>query len=299
MNTFGLHTFAIAPVWDLARIEPQMDRLKELGIGLMEIPLLRPEEIDIKRTRGFAIHYGVELIPSLGLPRALDVVERPDEALDFLQPAFKVCNEVGSEALGGVTYGTIGKTTGRAPTKQEIDGMCRFLERAAKAAKSRGLKLGIEPCNRYETHLINRGIDAAKIIERVGADNIFIHLDTYHMHIEEESFASGFEAAAPYLGYVHVSEANRGVPGRGMLNWRACMKAIADIGYRGAITLESMNHVDVDIAGGLAVWRPVAEDPRDVIEVGLPFLREEARKAGLTLGQTPRRRAAPSISRAF
>jgi D-psicose/D-tagatose/L-ribulose 3-epimerase len=62
------------------------------------------------------------------------------------------------------------------------------------------------------------------------------------------------------------------------------MKAIADIGYQGAITLESMNHVDVDIAGGLAVWRPVAEDPRDVIEVGLPFLREEARKAGLTLG---------------
>ncbi len=284
MNVFGLHTFAIAPVWDLARIEPQMDRLKELGIGLMEIPLLRPEEIDTRRTRSFANHYGVELVPSLGLPRALDVVERPDEALDFLEPAFKVCNEVGAEALGGVTYGTIGKTTGRAPTRKEIDGMCRFLERAAKAAKARGLKLGIEPCNRYETHLINRGIDAARIIERIGAPNIFIHLDTYHMHIEEESFAAGFEAAAPYLGYVHVSEANRGVPGRGMLNWAACMKAIADIGYQGAITLESMNHVDVDIAGGLAVWRPVAEDPRDVIEVGLPFLREEAKKAGLTLG---------------
>ncbi|RVC76659.1 sugar phosphate isomerase/epimerase [Mesorhizobium sp. M4A.F.Ca.ET.022.05.2.1] len=285
MNTFGLHTFAIAPVWDLARIEPQMDRLKEHGIGLMEIPLLRPEEIDTKRTRGFATHYGVELIPSLGLPRSLDVVERPDEALDFLQPAFKVCNEVGSEALGGVTYGTIGKTTGQAPTRKEIDGMCRFLERAAKSAKARGLKLGIEPCNRYETHLINRGIDATRVIERVGAENIFIHLDTYHMHIEEESFAAGFEAAAPFLGYVHVSEANRGVPGRGMINWAACMKAIADIGYEGPITLESMNHVDVDIAGGLAVWRPVAEDPRDVIEVGLPFLRDEARKAGLSLGR--------------
>lgn len=104
------------------------------------------------------------------------------------------------------------------------------------------------------------------------------------MHIEEESFEAGFRAAAPYLGYVHVSEASRGVPGRGMLNWSACMKAISDIGYSGAITLESMNHVDVDIAGGLAVWRPVAENPDDVIGVGLPFLREEARKAGLQLG---------------
>ncbi|UVK36104.1 sugar phosphate isomerase/epimerase [Mesorhizobium sp. AR10] len=284
MNTFGLHTFAVAPVWDLDLIEPQMERLKALGIGLLEIPLLRPEEIDTKRTRAFAERQGVELIPSLGLPRTLDVVERPDEALAFLEPAFKVCNEVGAKALGGVTYGTIGKTSGRAPTAGEIDGMCRFLVRAAKAAKAHGLKLGIEPCNRYETHLINRGIDATRIIERVGADNIFIHLDTYHMHIEEESFAAGFAAAAPFLGYVHVSEANRGVPGRGMLNWAACMQAIAAIGYTGAITLESMNHVDVDIAGGLAVWRPVADNPSDVIEVGLPFLREEARKAGLTLG---------------
>jgi len=261
-----------------------MERLKELGIGLLEIPLLRPEEIDTRRTRAFAERWGVDVIPSLGLPASLDVVARPDEALAFLEPAFAVCEAVGSAALGGVTYGTIGKTSGRAPTKAEIDGMCRFLGRAAKAAKAHGLKLGIEPCNRYETHLINRGVDAAVIIERVGADNIFIHLDTYHMHIEEESFDDGFKAAAPYLGYVHVSEANRGVPGRGMLNWAACMKAIADIGYTGAITLESMNHVDVDIAGGLAVWRPVADNPDDVIGVGLPFLREEARKAGLTLG---------------
>jgi D-psicose/D-tagatose/L-ribulose 3-epimerase len=284
MNVFGLHTFAVAPVWDLDLIEPQMERLKGLGIGLLEIPLLRPEEIDTLRTRAFAERWNVELIPSLGLPASLDVVARPDEALAFLEPAFGVCEAVGSAALGGVTYGTIGKTTGRAPTAGEIDGMCRFLVRAAKAAGGHGLKLGIEPCNRYETHLINRGIDAARIIERVGADNIFIHLDTYHMHIEEESFEAGFRAAAPYLGYVHVSEANRGVPGRGMLNWAACMKAISDIGYSGAITLESMNHVDVDIAGGLAVWRPVAENPDDVISVGLPFLREEARKAGLQLG---------------
>ncbi len=284
MTTFGLHTFAIAPVWDLARIEPQVERLKEYGIGLFEIPLLRPEEIDTKRTRAFGSRYGVDLVPSLGLPKSLDIVENPDHGIAFLQPAFRVCAEVGSFGLGGVTYGTIGKTSGKAATTREIDGVCRFLERAAKSARDHGLKLGIEPCNRYETHLINTGRDAARIIERVGADNIFIHLDTYHMNIEEESFADGFNAAASYLGYVHVSEANRGVPGRGTVNWDACFKAIADIGFKGPITLESMNHVDVDIAGGLAVWRPVAERPDDVIEVGLPFLRESARKAGVMLG---------------
>ncbi|MEI5676937.1 MULTISPECIES: sugar phosphate isomerase/epimerase family protein [unclassified Mesorhizobium] len=284
MSTFGLHTFAVAPVWDIARIDPQMDRLKEHGIGLLEIPLLRPEEIDTKRTRSFAAHYRVELFCSLGLPASLDVVERPEEGLEYLESAFRVCAEVGSFGLGGVTYGTIGKTTDRARTKKEIDSICRFLERAAKTAKAYGVKIGIEPRNRYETHLINRGIDAARIIERIGAENIFIHLDTYHMHIEEESFAAVLETAAPYLGYVQVSEANRGVPGRGMLNWDAAFKAMADVGYEGPITLESMNRVDADVAGKSDVWGSVAENPDDVIEVGLPFLREAARKAGLTLG---------------
>jgi D-psicose/D-tagatose/L-ribulose 3-epimerase len=285
MNLFGLHTFAVSPVWDVDRIEPEMDRISKHGIGLFEIPLLRPEEIDIGATNAFKKRHDVEVVCSLGLPKSLDVAERSDEALAFMRPAFEVTRAVGSAALSGVTYGTIGRTTGRAVTEREIDGMCRFLAAAAKEAKAHGLKLGIEPCNRYETHLMNRGIDAARIIERVGADNIFIHLDTYHMHIEEDSFAEGFRAAAPYLGYLHVSEANRGVPGKGMINWALAMRAIADIGYNGTITLESMNHVDVDIAGGLAVWRPVADNPDDVIDLGLPFLRDAARQAGLTLGR--------------
>jgi D-psicose/D-tagatose/L-ribulose 3-epimerase len=284
MNVFGLHTFAIAPSWELDRIERRIEELKEHGIGLLEVPLSKAEEIDTRRSRAFASRWGVELVCSLGLPGVLDIVERPDEGLDFLAPAYKVCAESGSFALCGVTYGTIGKGTGRAATKREIDGVCRFLERAARLAKTFGLKLGIEPCNRYETHLINRGEDAARIIERIGAENIVIHLDTYHMHIEEESFEAAFKAAEPYLGYVQLSEANRGVPGRGMLDWPAAMKAIAEIGYRGAITLESLNHVDTEMAGGLAMWRPVAERPDDVIEIGLPFVRDEAKKAGITLG---------------
>lgn len=285
MNVLGLHVFAIAPEWDIGAIEPQMERLKSYGVGLLEIPLLRPDEIDIHGTRALADRHGVELLCSLGLPRTLDVVERPDEALGFLGTAMEATRAIGGSALAGVTYGTIGKTTGRGPTTKEIDGVCSFLERAGRQAASYGLRLGIEPCNRYETHLINRGADAAAIIERTGADNIFIHLDTYHMNIEEMSFEAGFRAAAPFLGYVHVSEANRGVPGRGTIEWAKVMKAIAGIGFQGPIALESMNHVHEDIAGGLAVWRPVAENPDDVIDAGLPFLRQEAEKAGLKLGR--------------
>jgi D-psicose/D-tagatose/L-ribulose 3-epimerase len=271
MNLLGLHASAIAPAWDPGRVEPQMERLGEHGVGLFEIPLLRPAGIDARRARAFASRWGVELFASLALPQALDIVERPQEGLDFLEPAFRVCADLGSFGLGGMTYGAIGRTAGRPPTQKEIDGVCRFLERAARAARTHGLKLGVEPCNRYETHLINRARDAANIVERVGAENIFIHLDTAHMHIEEESFAAGFEAAAPFLGYVQASEGNRGVPGRGMLNWLAAFKALAAIGYSGPITLESLSHAEV------------AGRPDEVIDEGLPFLKEKAREAGLTL----------------
>lgn len=277
----GLHTFAIAPVWDVARIERHMERLKTIGVGLFEIPLLRPAEIDIAATRDFAERHDMRLVASLGLPDTLDVGARPEEALDFLRPALDVTKAIGSDCLSGVTYATIGKTSGKPPTQTEMDGVCRFLDKAAREAGKRGLKLGIEPCNRYETHLLNTAAQARQCVERVGADNLFIHLDTYHMHIEEQGFARGFADALPYLGYVHLSESNRGVPGQGMVNWPACMAALKQCGYEGAMTLESMNHVDADIAGGLAIWRPVASHPDDVIDKGLPFLVQKAREAGL------------------
>lgn len=169
MNTFGLHTFAISTDWDVALIEPQVDRVKAHGVGLMEIPLLRPAERDTESARVFVERRGIELICSLGLPGHLDMIDRPAEALDFLVPAFEAARAVGSTALAGVTYGTIGHTSGAAATEREISGVCRFPEKAARRAGERGLRLGVEPCNRSETHLMNRGIDAARIMERVGA----------------------------------------------------------------------------------------------------------------------------------
>ena len=161
MNTFGLHTFAIAPVWDLARIEPQMDRLKELGIGLLEIPLLRPEEIDTKRTRAFAEPLRCRAY-SVARPAAL-ARRRGAAGRGAGLPRTGLRRLRRGGQLRRWAASPMARSARRPDARrraEEIDGMCRFLVRAAKAAKAHGLKLGIEPCNRYETHLINRGIDA-------------------------------------------------------------------------------------------------------------------------------------------
>ena len=108
-------------------------------------------------------------------------------------------------------------------------------------------------------------------------------LDRTIRNIEEVGMARGIADAGGHPGYVHASEANRGGPGRGCLDWAGLCRGLAEAEFGGPVVLESFVHLDPDIAAGLAVWRPVAERPEEVIDVGLPFLREHAAAAGLPL----------------
>ncbi len=283
MARLGLHTFALAPNWDQERFAARAEDLRRYGVTVIEVPLLQPGRLDCAGLASFAKSHGFKVAPSLGLPAALDVVSDPDPGIAFLKQAFADCRAVGAEALSGVTYGVIGRTSGAPRTDAEWDGTCRFVARAAAAARAEDLRLGLEPCNRYETHILNTAADAVALIERVGTDNLFVHLDTYHMNIEEAGFAEGFAAAGSHLGYVHLSEAHRGVPGTGSIDWDAVFSGLVTTGFDGAMTLESMNHVHPEIAGGLAIWRPVADRPDDVIDLGLPFLRAAAEHANLEI----------------
>ena len=283
MAILGVHTLAVAPAWTPAAARGFLPWLKEHGVGLMEVPLLRPEEIDIAGTRAVAREFDIQLACSLGLPASIDSTGDPDAAIAFLTRALEVTAGIEAIALTGVTYSTIGRTSGAPPTVRERDAVARVVEGGARAARARGLKLGVEPCNRYETHLVNTVTDGVEIVERVGAENVFVHPDSYHMNIEEVAMASGIADAGEHLGYVHASEANRGVPGRGTLDWTGLCRGLAEAEFEGPVVLESFVHLDPDIAAGLAVWRPVAEEPAEVIDVGIPFLREHAAAAGLAL----------------
>ena len=281
MSRLGIHTLTVAPDWSPEAAERILPRLRECGVTLVEIPLLDPGGFDAVGARRAAERHGVAVACSLGLPDWLDVTRDTDSAVEFLDQVFRSARDAGSDCVTGVTYGTIGRTSGHPPRPAEIDAICRLVERAAATAASLGMTLGIEPCNRYETHLLNTARQAVEIIERVGADNVFVHLDTYHMNIEERSFGEGFEDAGEHLGYVHLSEANRGVPGAGNIAWDAVFGSLAAVDFDGTLTFESFVHIAPELAAGIAIWRPVAERPDDVLDVGIPFLLSKAADAGL------------------
>ena len=281
MARLGAHAFLWAPDWTRQAAERVLTTAAAAGLDLVEIPLLRPDEVDAAHTKAFAEEVGVALTCSLGLPAESTLPDHPAEAEAFLKRTLDVCHALGASVLTGVTYATLGRLSGRPPEDAEYATIVAALRPVARHAASLGMGLGIEACNRYETHLVNTGRQAAEMVERVGEDNVFAHLDTYHMNIEEQSYEQGFADAGKHLGYVHLSESNRGIPGRGSIDWAAVFRGLKAVGYDGDLVLESFLMMHPDIARALAVWRPVAESPEAVVDEGLPFIRQHMREQGL------------------
>ena len=278
MEGFGVHTSMWTMNWDHEGAERAVAGAKKYGVDFIEIPMLRPRDIDPEHTRALIEKNGLRAVCSLGLPQECWASVHPDKAIDYLELALDKTKACGAEALSGVTFGGIGERTGVWPTEKEYDNIARTLEASAAYAKKIGLLFGIEPVNRYENHLINTGWQARDMIHRIGADNIFIHLDTYHMNIEEKGAGNGILDAREFLRYIHLSESDRGTPGEGTCDWDEIYATLAAIGFKGGLAMESFINMPPEIGFGLAVWRPVAESHDEVMSKGLPFLRNKAKQ---------------------
>ncbi|MEM9549737.1 MAG: sugar phosphate isomerase/epimerase [Pseudomonadota bacterium] len=276
MQGFGVHTSMWTMHWDPAGAERTIPAAAAYKMDFIEIALLNTSIVDAAHTRALLEKHALRAVCSLGLPEENWASINPDGAIGHLAQAIEKTADMGAEALSGVTYGGIGERTGVPPTEAEYDNIARALEAAAKHAKAHGIAFGIEPVNRYENHLINTGWQARDMIEKVGADNIFIHLDTYHMNIEEKGAANGILDAREHLKYIHLSESDRGTPGEGCCDWDEVYATLAAIGFKGGLAMESFINMPPEVAYGLAVWRPVAPSFEEVMDKGLPFLRNKA-----------------------
>jgi D-psicose/D-tagatose/L-ribulose 3-epimerase len=250
-------------------------------LDFLEIPLLDPAHFDLQGTKRLLREFGLGATCSLGLPVQASLPERPREAAAFLGEALRAAAELGSPVLTGVIYGTLGGAEGHPPRQDELAVVAETLSGAAEQAASLGLRIGIEPVNRYETYLVNTARQGLELIRAIGRGSVFLHLDTYHMNIEEAGFATPIREAGSDLGYIHLSESNRGIPGEGNVRWEEVFSALAQVSYRGDLVMESFVAPSPQLARATCIWRPVTERPGDVVARGLPFLREQARRAGL------------------
>ena len=278
MRGFGVHTSMWTMTWDRQGCETAVAKAAEYGMDFLEIALLNPPSVDVVHSRKVLEAHEMRAVCSLGLPQAVWASRNPEGAVEFLKVALDKTAALGGEALSGVVYGGIGERSGTPPTETELDNVVKALKQAATYAKSLGLLFGIEPVNRYETHLLNTGWQAAALIDRIGADNMFVHLDTYHMNIEEKGIAQGILDAAAHLKYIHLSESDRGTPGAGTIQWDEIFAALRAINFDGGLAMESFINMPPEVAYGLSVWRPVASGEAEVMTNGLSFLKAKARQ---------------------
>jgi D-psicose/D-tagatose/L-ribulose 3-epimerase len=281
VSGFGVHTAMWAMEWNRKAAEFAIPEAVKHKIDFLEITMLDPEGVDAEHTRSLLERHEVDCVCSLGLPLDKLPTNNPEGALDFLKMALDKSHAIGAKAMSGVIYGAIGQRTGVAPTEAEKDATARVVQKAAAYAKSLGMDYGLEAVNRYENHILNTAEQAVDLVERVGASNVFVHLDTYHMNIEEKGIANGILRAREHLKYIHLSASDRGTPGADTVAWDEVFAALAAIGFKGGMAMESFITVPPQIASALSVWRPVAPSREEVLGEGLPFLRNKARQYGL------------------
>ena len=273
---FGAHAFIWAGEWTPEGAQKAIGGAAEAGLDFVEIPLLRPESMDITATRALLDRYGIGCTCSLGLPKATHLPSAPEKAQSFLESAVDVAAGLEAPVLCGVLYAHLGTLTGRPPEQEELEDVARVLKNVARYAAERGVSLGVEAVNRYETYLINLAEQADAMLDRVGEPNVFVHLDTYHMNIEEKGFYEPIVATGPRMHYIHLSESDRGTPGTGNVHWDEVFRGLEAIDFDGYLVMESFAAINEDLAGATALWRDVVGDPETLIRDGLGFLRGKA-----------------------
>jgi D-psicose/D-tagatose/L-ribulose 3-epimerase len=277
----GVHGFVFVGDWTTKAGNNAIKQAGQHGFDVIEIPLLNPKTFDAKSHKRVLKAAGIEGTTSLALPKDCHMPKYPKKAKAFLLEALDKVEEIGSQYLGGCTAYNLGTLTGNPPTEEERATVVDVLGQVVAEAKTRGITMALEACNRYETYLYNTLEDTRDTILKIGADNLKLHADTYHMNIEEEGFYNPIVNTADVLNYVHMSESHRGLVGSGTVNWTEVWQGLKKIKFNGYLVLESFSAINPDLMAATCLWRKPSHSSEVLAGEGVKFLREGAKKAKL------------------
>lgn len=273
---YAVHAYAWTNSWSNETLDI-IERARNLGFDLVEIPLMEIDKVDAAAIKARAAEAGMGLCTSTACAEATDPTSDDPAVraagLHYLKQCIQATADMGATVFTGVTYSAIGrKITGR-PTEAQWEHAADVMREAARFASDRGVILGIEAINRYETFLINTAEQALALRDQIGEPNVKVHLDAYHMNIEEANFYDPTKRAASQLCHFHLSESHRGTPGTGTVNWDEIYRALGEAGYTGIVGLESFESVSPAMAAATCMWRSLADSSDQLLGDGLAYLK--------------------------
>ncbi|MBZ9764212.1 sugar phosphate isomerase/epimerase [Mesorhizobium sp. CA8] len=288
MSRIGIHSFVWSASSAQADLERTLANTKEAGFDLIEFSYLDPADVDIGKLAKSIADLGLGVAISIGLPAEGDI-SSADKAVaargvEILNRTIALTRDLGGQKVGGILSTSHGLQT-EAPTRDQWNRSAATLARVAETAKAAGVTLNLEIVNRFESNLLNTAAQGLAFIEDTGSDNIFLHLDTFHMNIEEADVGLAIRHAAKKIGYVHIGESHRGFLGTGSIDFAAIFDALTAIGYNDDLSFESFSSeiVDENLSRKTAIWRnlwtdnmELARHARRFIAVGMETARLKA-----------------------
>lgn len=280
MNPLGVHALVWVGDVEPASIEKAVKNSKAAGFDVLELSLHDTTTLDVDHARRTLEEHGLGVACSRGLAFDADVSSDDPKVVErgeaLLQDSLDVATRLGAKNLCGALYSALGKYSQPVTAKGRANAVGVLKNLAAEAAK-KDVGLGIEIVNRYESNVINTAQQALSFIDDIGADNVYVHLDTYHMNIEESDMVGPVLDCGDRLGYVHIGENHRGYLGAGSIDFTSFFHALNRIDYRGGITFESFSSEVVmpGLSSDLAIWRNLWSDSMDLASQARTFLQTQ------------------------
>ena len=257
-------------------------KAKELGFEVIDLAIGHPFEFPVQAVLEEKDRAGIQCVTTTTLGADTDLIS-PDPAIrqrgiEHMKKMVDINRILGSKILAGVIYAGWGCLSGKPRTEQEWEWSVNAMREITQyAADNWDGILAVECVNRFETHFLNIAADGVQYCKDVGMPNIKVHLDCFHMIREEKSFAGAVKTCGKeYLGYVHVNENDRGIPGTGLVPFEEFFRALKEIGYDGPLTIESFDPSFEETNRNCAIWRSFAPSGEALAVEGLADLKRIA-----------------------
>jgi len=249
------------------------------GFDTVEIAIEDPQHIDPVKVKAAADRAGLvigSLCAAMGPGRDFrGTVSEQRTSMRYCRALIDQAVLMGRPKIIGPVYSVVGKADAVAPQQQKKEwaSVVRNLKVLARYAEQKQITICIEPLNRFETDFLNTCEQGLKLVKAIGSPAVKLHLDTFHMNIEEKDLGAAIRRAGKQLGHLHACGSDRGTPGGDHTDWPGIVRALKAIRYRGDVVIESFTTDVKVIARAAAIWRKIEPRRNDIAVNGLAFLR--------------------------
>jgi D-psicose/D-tagatose/L-ribulose 3-epimerase len=277
---FGVNTWVWSAHISASELETLALHIAGLGFDHIELPFNEPGELNYKKCREMISKAGIDSVsfcavmtPERDLIHTDPRVRRNGAA--YSKSGIDGLSVMGGKNLVGNLYSAVGRTWQQTAAEREkdVEILVGILRDVSQYADAKGVVLGVEPLNRYETSFINTADQVIELVDRVDHPSCKVLLDTFHMNMEENSMGDAIRKVGQRLLQVHSIESHRGTPGTGLLQWEEIAKALKDIHFDGELVMESFTFHQKSIARAAAIRRPLAATQDELALDGVNFLK--------------------------